>query len=232
MLDDRHDEISDPALLPEVVDARGPLGRRAQPRRRDLDAAHGRRRHRAQEHARLDRLLARSLGGDRPADAECIEPSDAPSVGLPLGVFKAAQLIEMDDVGAAFINFTAIDLETTDNDTKTAEIVEIAAVRVRDGQIVERFHSLVKPRVAIAPAATATHTLRAADLADGAALRGHLADVSRRSAATTSSSRTTATSSTFESSRAWRRRSARSSISARTTRCRSRAISIRRAASS
>ena len=63
--------------------------------------------------------------------------ADVPSVGLALGVFKAAQLIEMSDVSAVFDNFTAVDLETTDNDTEKAEIVEIAAVRVRDGEIVE-----------------------------------------------------------------------------------------------
>ena len=48
----------------------------------------------------------------------------------------------MDDVGAAFDSFTAVDLETTDNDTTKAEIVEIAAVRVRNGAIVETFHRL------------------------------------------------------------------------------------------
>ena len=59
-----------------------------------------------------------TLGGDAPRrDAERIDADDAPSVGIVLGVFKAAQLLEMDDVGAAFDNFTAIDLETTDNDT-------------------------------------------------------------------------------------------------------------------
>ena len=57
-----------------------------------------------------------------------------------LGVFKAAQLIEMDEASAAFENFTAIDLETTDADTATAEIVELAAVRVRDG----RHHGILR----------------------------------------------------------------------------------------
>ena len=165
VLDDRHDEISDPALIPEVAALAARLAaarnRRAEiwmPRMGGVDIA-------------LKNLLASigftnvRLGGDRPANAECIDASDAPSVGLPLAVFKAAQLVEMDDIGTPFLNFTAIDLETTDNDTKNAEIVEIAAVRVRDGQIVDTFYSLVKPRVAIAPAATATHTLRAADVA-------------------------------------------------------------------
>jgi DNA polymerase III epsilon subunit-like protein len=105
------------------------------------------------------------LAGDPPDGAECIGPDDVPSVGIALGVFKAAQLLEMDDVAPAFRNFTAIDLETTDNDTSKAEIVEIAAVRVRDGAIVDTFAALVKPRVPIAPAATETHGIREADVA-------------------------------------------------------------------
>ena len=165
VLDDRHDEISDPALIPEVVDLAARLSaarnRRAEiwmPRMNGVDIA-------------LKNMLGAigfshiQLGGDPPAGAECIQASDVSSIALPLAVFKAAQLIEMEDVSAAFLNFTAIDLETTDNDTKTAEIVEIAAVRVRDGRVVDEFHSLVKPRVPIAAAATATHTLRAGDVA-------------------------------------------------------------------
>ena len=67
---------------------------------------------------------------------------------------------------AAFDSLTAVDLETTDNDTAKAEIVEIAAVRVREGIIVEEFHRLVKPRVPIAIKATETHGYTAADLVD------------------------------------------------------------------
>jgi DNA polymerase III epsilon subunit family exonuclease len=107
-----------------------------------------------------------TLAGVRPPNAECIGPDDTPSVGLALGVFKAAQLIEIDEPGAAFENFTAVDLETTDNDTTKAEVVEIAAVRVRNGQLVAECSKLVKPRVAIAPGASATHGISEADVAD------------------------------------------------------------------
>ena len=61
---------------------------------------------------------------------DAIEPDDITSVGLSLGVFKAAQLLEVDDFGAAFASFTAVDIETTDRDVTMSEIVEIAAVRV------------------------------------------------------------------------------------------------------
>jgi superfamily I DNA/RNA helicase len=167
VLDDRHDEIADPASLPDVVAlaarlqaARNRNDEIWMPRMGGIEIA-------------LKNMLAAigltnvRLGGDRPAPfgVECIEPDDVASVGLPLGLFKVAQLIEMDDFGAAFNTFTAIDLETTDNDTNKAEIVEIAAVRVREGVIIETFNSLVKPRAAIAPGATATHGLRATDVA-------------------------------------------------------------------
>jgi ATP-dependent DNA helicase UvrD/PcrA len=166
VLDDRHDEITDPASLPDVIAlaarlraARDRSGAIWLPRMGGVDIA-------------IKGMLAAigikgvTLGGEPPAGADRIGADDAPSVGLPLAVFKAAQLIEMDDAGTAFRNFTAVDLETTDNDTTRAEVVEIAAVRVRDGQIVGEFSSLVRPRAPIAPGAAATHGIGDADVAD------------------------------------------------------------------
>lgn len=43
------------------------------------------------------------------------------------------------------LNFTAIDVETTGLDPTKNEIIEVAAVRFRNGEPVERFSSLVKP---------------------------------------------------------------------------------------
>jgi superfamily I DNA/RNA helicase len=165
VLDDRHDEISDPASLPDVVRLADRLrGARAlgteiwMPRMGGVEIA-------------LKGMLAGigftavRLAGEPGPDSECIGPDDVPSVGIALGTFKAAQLLELTDTAAAFETFTAIDLETTDRDTAKAEIVEIAAVRVRDGQIVDRFAALVRPRGAIAAGATDTHGIRAADVA-------------------------------------------------------------------
>lgn len=165
ILDDHHDEITDPATKPDVV---------------ALAA-----RFRAARAARTPFWIA-PLGGveipltsmlsamglvittepDAPADAEPLLASHITSMALPLGVFKAAQLLEMSESRAGFSDFTAVDLETTDRDTGSAEIVEIAAVRVRDGQIVERFSRLVKPRVPIAAGAIATHGIDAEALQD------------------------------------------------------------------
>jgi DNA polymerase III epsilon subunit-like protein len=165
VLDDRHDEITDPASLPDVVRLadrlRAARDRHAEiwmPRMGGIEIA-------------LKGMLtaigftAVRLAGEAGPDSMRIGPDDVPSVGIALGVFKAAQLLEMTDAVAAFTSFTAVDLETTDRDTTKAEIVEIAAVRVRDGQIVETFSSLVKPRGPIAPGATDTHGIRATDVA-------------------------------------------------------------------
>lgn len=165
VLDDRHDEIHDPA---ELADVRRLADRLQAARERHAEVWLPRMN--GVEIALKGLLTAIgfksiTLGGDCPDGAEKIEPDDVTSVGISLGVFKAAQLLEVDDFGAAFSSFTAVDLETTDNDTSSAEIVEIAAVRVRDGRIVETFSSLVKPNVPIAPKAIETHGIRDADVA-------------------------------------------------------------------
>jgi DNA polymerase III epsilon subunit family exonuclease len=165
VLDELHDEISDPASLPDVVT----LAARLSAARRDativwMPSLGG-------GEIALKAILA-SIGisrvkvrGQPPVGAIRVQPNDVPSVGLALGVFKAAQLIEMSDVDEVSDSFTAVDIETTDNDTETAEIVEIAAVRVRNGEIAERFNTLVKPSVAISPAARATHGITDSELA-------------------------------------------------------------------
>ncbi len=164
VLDDRHDEISDPASLGDVdklaARLRAARQRRAtvwMPRMGGVEIG-------------LKGILAGigfadvRLAGECPPGAERIEAGDVLSVGVALGVFKAAQLVEMDDSGAARENFTAIDLETTDNDTKKAEIVEIAAVRVREGRPVDEYSSLVRPRAKITAGAAAAHGITAAEL--------------------------------------------------------------------
>jgi DNA helicase-2/ATP-dependent DNA helicase PcrA len=165
VLEDHHDDITDPASLPDVVQLAARL-RDARSRRVEVwipplggvDIA-------------LKGMLAeigiKAVRGASPPNARAIHigANDTPSVGLALGLFKAAQLIEMDGASAPFVSFTAVDLETTDRDTGSAEIVEIAAVRVRDGEITESFSALVKPAVAITPGASATHGIDAAALA-------------------------------------------------------------------
>ncbi|MEP6550318.1 MAG: exonuclease domain-containing protein, partial [Gemmatimonadales bacterium] len=100
------------------------------------------------------------------SDAVRVTPADLPFLGLGLGLFKTAQLVRTKGFASTFRDFTAVDLETTDKDVETAEIVEIAAVRVRDGQIVAEYHTRVKPRVAITSGAFATHGISEYDVAN------------------------------------------------------------------
>jgi DNA polymerase III epsilon subunit family exonuclease len=163
VLDDRHDEITDPASLDDVVALADKLrDARARDAGISLEAMGG-------VEIALKGLLT-AIGvktaprGAFNVDAH-IGPNDCPSVGIALGLFKAAQLLEMRDHAEAFENFTAVDLETTGKDTASCEIVELAAVRVRNGRIVEKFNTLVKPRIPIERGATDTHGIRETDVA-------------------------------------------------------------------
>lgn len=172
LLDEHHDDLTDPMENPEVVALADRL-RAARARRHEvcvpeLNGAG------IAIKAMLDAIGVRAVcGGDsQEPDAEGLSNDDVPSTGLALGVFKAAQLLEMESSAVAFTNFTAIDLETTGRDTGTSEIVEIAAVRVRDGKITETFSSLVKPDVAIDAAASAVTGIGDADVAGAPSFAG------------------------------------------------------------
>jgi superfamily I DNA/RNA helicase len=164
ILEEHHHDLSDPAAHEEVVrlaeQLRGADGRRIVwlPRMRGVEIA-------------LKGMLTGvgigtvSLDPIPPAGALCIDPDAAPTLGLPLAMFKALQLLRTDSFPDVFRDFTAVDVETTDKELDRAEVVDIAAVRVRDGQIVEEFHSLVRPRGRIAPAATRVHGISDEDVA-------------------------------------------------------------------
>lgn len=95
--------------------------------------------------------------GSRPQSTQSREPK-AESLSLTARtVFKAAQILAARKFEGTFQDFTAFDLETTGLDTKKCEIVEIAAVRVRNGRPVAEFHRHVKPRIPIEPGATSIH---------------------------------------------------------------------------
>ncbi len=157
VLDERQEDLSDPAGYPEVVQL---ADRLRHARERDtilwIDRLGG------AEIPLKEMLIACGfrhvqLGAYPPTGCEQLAADDVPSFGFALGLFKALQLLEIGDFSPGSRNFTAVDLETTDTDTGTAEIVEIAAVRVRDGEIVEAFTSLVKPNIAIPASATEVH---------------------------------------------------------------------------
>lgn len=104
-------------------------------------------------------------GGARPHSAMALEFPRTSVLGLALGVFKAVQFIRTSAFANHFLDFTTVDLETTDRDRSRAEIVEIAAVRVRDGKVAAQFQSLVKPRVPISAGAKRTHGIDESEVA-------------------------------------------------------------------
>jgi superfamily I DNA/RNA helicase/DNA polymerase III epsilon subunit-like protein len=104
-------------------------------------------------------------GTKHQAPAERITESDAATIGLAGTVFKAAQILTSRKFSQTFKDFVSIDLETTGTDVASCEIVEVGAVRVRNGRPVAEFHSRVKPAIPIEAGATATHGLSAADVA-------------------------------------------------------------------
>jgi len=169
VLEDRHDELTDPNSDPAVVDLAGRLG----------TVLHGRRRVWLPRMGGLEIALSGLLlragvtsvpyvdGPDAPRpDDVTITPRDGGRFGTALGVFKALQLVHAGALKDAFRDFVAVDLETTDNDSATCDIVELGAVRVRDGLVVAEYHQLVRPRVAVTEGARQTHGITDEQLRD------------------------------------------------------------------
>jgi DNA helicase-2/ATP-dependent DNA helicase PcrA len=113
-------------------------------------------------------VIPRSVA-TRDLQFEQLGHADAPSVGLPLAIFKAGQILASRRFAETFRDYTAIDLETTGKDSATCHVVEIAAVRVRRGQAVAEFSSLVRPTIPIPPDATRTHGISNEDVANAPA---------------------------------------------------------------
>src|SRR3990170_595630 len=165
VLEDNHDELSDPAGDEEVERVATRLATAIErglpvwiPRMGGIEIA---------LKGILNGIGVRrvDLGGVCPEDAICIDSAASSPLGLPLALFKAAQLVRTGGFANHFRDFTAVDLETTDKDVLTAEIVEIAAVRVRDGKVVGEFHEMVKPRVRIEEGARTAHGIDERELA-------------------------------------------------------------------
>jgi DNA polymerase III epsilon subunit family exonuclease len=164
LLNDHHDALTDPADLADVC----ALAERLREARRDRAFVHLPSLGGAEiglQGLLVDLGVKAVRGADVPPGAVRIGADDTPSVGLALGVFKAAQLLEMEPSATSFDDFTAIDTETTGTDWSNAEVVEIAAVRVRGGKIVDTWSSLVKPRGVVPAEARAVHHIGDDELA-------------------------------------------------------------------
>jgi DNA polymerase III epsilon subunit family exonuclease len=108
------------------------------------------------------------LGEDATPQPGDLILSSAAADGRPLAttLFKALQLVHSRGFGDVLRDYVAFDLETTDLNPATCEIIELGAAKVRDGEVVDTFHSLVRCQGSISAGATEVHGYSDADLRD------------------------------------------------------------------
>jgi len=150
-LEERHDELTDPADVPEAV----ALAEKLQQASEISFAPRG-----GVEVALRGMLAAAGFRKLPSTPASTIIDADA------LTVFKALQLLHASDLGARLERYVTFDFETTDMDVATCGVVDIGAARVVNGEIVERFQSLVNPYRPISRRATEVHGYTDADVKD------------------------------------------------------------------
>ncbi|PYP02311.1 MAG: hypothetical protein DMD57_11520 [Gemmatimonadetes bacterium] len=170
-LEERHDELTDPADSPEAVRLAARLAGAIASERdiviepqggleialRGMLAAAGVR------HVPSGAAARREVGE---VGEVVIGAQDGGPHGLALTLFKALQNLHSLDILDTLSRYVTFDLETTDKDVEVCEVVEIGAVRVVGGDIVDRFHTLVQPYRPITPGATKVHGYTDADVRD------------------------------------------------------------------
>src|SRR5947199_1761631 len=157
-LEERHDELTDPADSPEAVRLAEHLtGAIAAERDIVLEPQDG------LEIALRGMLIAAGL---RHVPTSTTSRTSPTSITSALTLFKALQLVHARDLDPALERYVTFDLETTDKDVEVCEVVEIGAVRVVGGDIVDRFHTLVQHYRPITPGATKVHGYTDADVRD------------------------------------------------------------------
>ena len=149
-LEERHDELTDPAAIPEAVRLAERLAAAIAAEQEIVIAPQG-----GLEIALRGMLIAAGVR-HLPTSTNLHQP---PPTSLPsaLILFKALQLLHARELDTALERYVTFDLETTDKDVEVCEVIEIGAVRVVGGEIVDRFHSLVRPYRPITPGATKVH---------------------------------------------------------------------------
>ena len=169
VLEDRHDDLTDPADLPDAVRLAARLGPiMAGAGDVVIESMNG------LGSALRGMLVASGLRRVRTADDRrhagpadlVIGPEDAGPLGLALTVFKALQLAHAGAGPEPPARFVTFDTETTGKDPGTAEIVDLAAVRVDGGKIVAEFSTLIRPEHGIPSAVAKIHGYQDADVAD------------------------------------------------------------------
>ena len=164
VLEERHDELSDPAELPEAVQLAARLKKAIDEERPIVIEPQG-----GLEIALRGMLIAAGVRnvpsprGTAPGSAEVLTRTDDRET-LALTLFKALQLLHAGE-STGLQRYVTFDFETTDTDVATCGVVEIGAARVVNGEIVDRFHTLVNPYRPISPGASKVHGYTDADVA-------------------------------------------------------------------
>src|SRR5438067_3814647 len=157
-LEERHDELSDPADNPEAVQLFERLEAAIAAERDIVIEPQG-----GLEIAVRGMLIAAGL---RHVPTSTTSRTSPTSIASPLTLFKALQLLHAKELDTALERYVTFDLETTDKDVEVCGVVEVGAARVVKGEIVERFQSLVQPYRPITPAARAIHGYTDDDVRD------------------------------------------------------------------
>src|SRR6266699_3476264 len=176
-LEERHDELTDPAEIPEAARLAARLDAAIVAERDIVIESQG-----GLEIALRGMLAAAGVlhvpsvasgplkpRGTAPGlthPGETLVNADGGERGLALTVFKALQLLHSKELDTALERYVTFDFETTDNDVATCGVVEIGAARVVKGEIVDRFHTLVQPYQPISSRASAIHGYTDGDLRD------------------------------------------------------------------
>src|SRR5216684_630292 len=148
-LEERHDELTDPAAIPEAVRLAERLAAAIAAEQEIVIEPQG-----GLEIALRGMLMAAGL---RHVPTSTTSRTSPTSITSPLTLFKALQLLHAKELDTPLERYVTFDLETTDKDVDVCEVVEVGAVRVVGGEIVDRFHTLVKPYRPITPGATKVH---------------------------------------------------------------------------
>src|SRR5213082_3025262 len=172
-LEERHDELTDPADSPEAVALAARLAAAIAAEREIVIEPQG-----GLEIA-LRGMLAAAGVRNVPSSAasrrevgevaeveEVVKAADGGAAGLALTLFKALQNLHSRDNLDNLPRYVTFDLETTDGEVATCGVVEIGAARVVQGEIVDRFHTLVQPYQPISPRASAIHGYTDGDVRD------------------------------------------------------------------
>ena len=176
-LEERHDELTDPAECREAVRLAERLEQAIVSERniaiepqggleialRGMLVAAGVR----QVPSQVSGLLEpRGMAPGSVDPGEVLGEVDGGEQGLALTLFKALQLLHAKELDIALERYVTFDLETTDTDVASCGVVEIGAARVVQGEIVDRFHTLVQPYRPITPGASAIHGYTDGDVRD------------------------------------------------------------------